>query len=366
MLKIKDIINFLETIAPLSYQEEYDNSGLACGDALAVCSGALVALDLTPGVIDEAAQKGLNLIIVHHPPIFKGLKRITANEPIADMLISCIKRDIAVYAIHTNLDNILSGVNGEIASRIGLEHSRVLAPLQGTHRKLAYYVPKAHAEKTRNALFDAGSGMIGQYDQCSFNQDGEGTFRALEGANPFVGSVGSQHVEKESKVEMLYPTHLEARILQTLKENHPYETVAYHIQPLGNSFKEIGGGLIGSLKEPIAEAEFLALIKREFQTGTIRHSPFTGRSIQTVALCGGSGKYMINNALRENADVFLTADLGYHDFFLPNGKMLLADMGHFESEQYTSDLILRRIKEKFPTFALLKTGISTNPVNYFL
>ena len=366
MLKIKDIINFLETIAPLSFQEAYDNSGLACGDALADCTGALVALDLTPAVIDEAAQQGMNLIIVHHPPIFKGLKRITTNDPIADLIISCIKLDIAVYAIHTNLDNILTGVNGEIASRIGLEETRVLVPLQGTHRKLVYYVPLAHAEKSRNALFDAGAGMIGHYDQCSFNQGGDGTFRALEGANPFVGAIGEQHVEKEIKVEMIYPTHLEYRILQTLEENHPYETVAYHVQLLGNSFKEIGGGLIGRLKEPVSEVEFLSLVKREFHTGIIRHSPFTGRMIQTVALCGGSGKSMINNALRENADVFLTADLGYHDFFLPNGKMLLADMGHFESEQYTSDLILRRIKEKFPTFALLKTGISTNPVNYFL
>jgi dinuclear metal center YbgI/SA1388 family protein len=317
-------------------------------------------------VINEAAQKGLNLIIVHHPPIFKGLKRIIANDPIADMLIACVKLDIAVYAIHTNLDNILTGVNGEIASRIGLEDTRVLVPLQGTHRKLVYYVPVAHAEKTRNALFDAGAGMIGHYDQCSFNHEGEGTFRALEGANPFVGAIGEQHVEKESKVEMIYPTHLEPKILQTLEDNHPYETVAYHVQPLGNAFKEIGGGLIGRLREPLLEEAFLSLVKREFQTGTIRHSPFTGRTIQTVALCGGSGKYMINNALREKSDAFLTADLGYHDFFLPNGKMLLADMGHFESEQYTSDLILRRIKEKFPTFALLKTGISTNPVNYFL
>ena len=366
MLKIKEIINFLETIAPLTYQEAYDNSGLACGDSLADCTGALVALDLTPAVIEEAAQKGCNLIIVHHPPIFKGLKRIVANDPICEMLITCIKLDIAVYAIHTNLDNILSGVNGEIASRIGLEDTRVLVPLQGTHRKLVYYVPIANAEKTRNALFDAGAGMIGQYDQCSFNQEGDGTFRALEGANPFVGSVGLQHVEKEIKVEMLYPTHLESSILQRLKDSHPYETVAYHIQPLGNAFEEIGGGLIGSLKQPLSENEFLSLVKQVFRTGTIRHNPLTGRTIHRVALCGGSGKSMINNALRENADVFLTADLGYHDFFLPNGKMLLADMGHFESEQYTSDLILRRIKEKFPTFALLKTGISTNPVNYFL
>lgn len=366
MLKIKDIINFLETIAPLSLQEEYDNSGLACGDAEQNCTGGIVALDLTPAVIDEAKEKGFNLIIVHHPPIFKGLKRIIAQDPISAMLLSCIKAEIAVYAIHTNLDNVVAGVNGEIAERLGLEKTRVLNPLQGTHRKLVFYVPMEHAVIVRNALFEAGAGKIGLYDQCSFNDSGEGTFRALEGAKPFVGKQGEQHVEQETKVEMLYPIHLESMIIQTLKENHPYETVAYHTLNLENKFEEIGGGLIGKLKHPISETDFLQLVKNTFQTGTIRHSPLTKRTIETVALCGGSGKSLINNALRQKADVFLTADLGYHDFFIPDGKMLLADMGHFESEQFTSDLILRRINEKFPTFALLKTGNSTNPVHYFL
>jgi dinuclear metal center YbgI/SA1388 family protein len=366
MLKIKDIINFLETIAPLSYQEEYDNSGLTCGNAQHECSGALIALDLTPEIIEEASKNECNLIIVHHPPIFKGLKKLVINDPIAEMLISCIKKDIAVYAIHTNLDNVVDGVNGEIAERLGLQKTRVLCPLPSTHRKMTYYVPIEHAEKTRKAIFDAGAGKIGNYDQCSFNSYGDGTFRALEGANPFVGAQGVQHTEKETKVELLYPYHLESLIIQTLKENHPYETVAYHTTNLENRFDEIGGGIIGNLVEPVSETTFLQMVKKAFHTGTIRHSPFTGQNIQKVAICGGSGKSMINNALREGADVFLTADLGYHDFFIPNGKMLLADMGHFESEQFTSDLILRRIKEKFPTFALLKTGISTNPVNYFL
>lgn len=282
------------------------------------------------------------------------------------MLLSCIKADIAVYAIHTNLDNVLSGVNGEIAVRLGLEKTKVLNPLQGTHRKIVFYVPIEHAARARNALFEAGAGKIGLYDQCSFNDSGEGTFRALEGANPFVGSQGEQHIEQEIRVEMLYPTHLESTIIRTLKENHPYETVAYHTLNLENKFEEIGGGLIGKLKQPLSENDFLQLVKKAFQTDTIRHSPLTGRAIETVALCGGSGKSMINNALQQKADVFLTADLGYHDFFIPNGKMLLADMGHFESEQFTSDLILRRINEKFPTFALLKTGNNTNPVHYFL
>ena len=366
MLRIKDIINFLETIAPRSLQESYDNSGLACGDQQQECSGALVALDLTPEVIHEAGEKGFNLIIVHHPPIFKGLKSLTPADPVAAMMMDCIRKGIAVNAIHTNLDNVLQGVNGEMARRLGLTNLEVLCPLEDVHRKLAFYVPVDHATRVREALFEAGAGAIGTYDQCSFNINGQGTFRALEGSNPFVGDMMLQHMEEETKVEMVYPTHLENLILETLRNSHPYETVAYQVQKLENRYADWGGGAIGLLPEPMEETAWLAKLKSVFQTGTIRHSALTGRPIRKVALCGGSGKHMIINALRKNADAFLTADLGYHDFFLPNGQMLLADIGHFESEQYTSDLILRRIKEKFPTFALLKTGISTNPVNYFL
>lgn len=366
MLRIKDIINFLETIAPRSLQESYDNSGLACGDPQLECSGALIALDLTPAVIQEADEKGFNLIIVHHPPIFKGLKSLTPADPVAAMMMDCIRKGMAVYAIHTNLDNVLQGVNGEMARRLGLTKLEVLCPLEDVHRKLSFYVPFDHATKVREGLFEAGAGAIGTYDQCSFNVNGEGTFRAKEGSNPFVGEMLTQHREPETKVEMVYPTHLEPLILETLRSSHPYETVAFQIQKLENRYADWGGGAIGVLPEPLEETGWLKKLKSVFNTGVIRHSPLTGRTISKVALCGGSGKQMIFSALRMKADAFVTADLGYHDFFLPNGQMLLADIGHFESEQYTSDLILRRIKENFPTFALLKTGISTNPVNYFL
>ena len=366
MHRIADIINFLETLAPLQLQEEYDNCGLVCGNSTNAALGAIVALDLTEEVIDEALEKGFNLIIVHHPPIFKGLKKIDAKDPVTSMLLRCINHEINVYAIHTNLDNVIWGVNGEIANKIGLKNLQVLSPKAGTHRQLTTYVPYSHAEKVKNAVFEAGAGAIGLYAECSFSSLGEGSFKALEGANPFIGSKGLRHLEQEQKLEFIFPVQLETQVMMALKAAHPYETVAYNILPLENHFQELGAGAFGTLPEPLAEKDVLQLLKSIFQTGTIRHSPLTGKTIKTVALCGGSGKSLINNALGVNADLYFTGDLGYHDFFLPAGRMLLADIGHFESEQYTSDLLERVIKEKFPTFAVLKTGIYTNPVNYFL
>lgn len=366
MVLTKDIINFLETKAPLRFQANYDNSGWVVGNPEQACTGVLTALDLTPEVIEEAIEKQLNLIIVHHPPIFKGLKQLMQSNPLAHMLTSAIKADLSIYAIHTNLDHVLWGVNGEIANRIGMQNTRVLDPLPNTHQKLVTFVPVDHAAAVRSSLFEAGAGAIGNYDECSFNATGIGTFKANENANPFVGAINEQHHEKEERIEVIFPSHRQKAILSALFQAHPYETVAYDLYPLENEFQEIGAGAIGSLPTPMEENDFLTLLKKTFQTGVIRHSPLTGKPIKEVAVCGGSGKSLITNALKNKADIFITADLGYHDFFEPNGKLLLADIGHFESEQYTSDLLVRAIKEKFPTFAVLKTGRNTNPVNYFL
>lgn len=366
MHRIADIINFLETLAPLHLQEEYDNCGLVCGNKTSAAVGAIVALDLTNEVVDEAIGNGFNLIIVHHPPIFKGLKKIDANDPVTDMLLRCIRNEIAVYAIHTNLDNVIWGVNGEIAARLELKNLQVLSPKAGTHQQLTTYVPTSHAEDVKNAIFEAGAGAIGLYSECSFSSTGEGSFKALEGANPFIGEKDIRHIEQEQKLEFIFPIHLQNQVMVALKAAHPYETVAYNIMPLENQFHELGAGAIGTLPEPVDEKDVLAVLKSVFKTGVIRHSPLTGKTIKTIALCGGSGKSLINNALSMKADLYFTGDLGYHDFFLPAGRMLLADIGHFESEQYTSDLLERVIKEKFPTFAVLKTGRYTNPVNYFL
>jgi dinuclear metal center YbgI/SA1388 family protein len=366
MVPTKDIINFLETKAPRRLQAAYDNSGWVVGNPEQDCTGVLIALDLTSEVIEEAIEKKINLIVVHHPPIFKGLKQLMSSNPVARMLISAIKADVCIYAIHTNLDHVLWGVNGEIANRIGLAKTRVLCPLPDTHQKLVTFVPVNHAAAVRASLFEAGAGNIGNYDQCSFNATGIGTFRANENANPFVGAINEQHHEQEERIEVIFPIHLQQVILSALFKAHPYETVAYDLYPLENEFDEIGAGAIGYLSTPMDEKDFLNHLKKTFQTGVIRHSPLTGKQIERVALCGGSGKSLIINALNIKADIYITADLGYHDFFEPDGKLLLVDIGHFESEQYTSDRLVRAIKEKFPTFAVLKTGRNTNPVNYFL
>ena len=366
MQSIRDIINVLETEASLSLQELYDNSGLVCGDANAPCSGATTALDLTEAVIDEAIARKHNLIVVHHPPIFTPLKRISKGELVSDLLIKAIVNNISIYACHTNLDNVLWGVNGEIANRLGITQARVLVPAADTHKKIITFVPSSHLETVKAALFAAGAGKIGKYEACSFSGSGTGNFKPLAGADPFIGEIGKIHSEPEERIEVIFPSHLELAITKALFSSHPYETPAYDILGLDNNFHEFGGGLIGHLASPMNESDFLSLIKSTFATGIIKHSPLTNNPIKTVAVCGGSGKSMISSALRNNADVFITGDLGYHDFFSPNGRMLLADIGHFESEQYTSDLLARMIKEKFPTFAILKTGINTNPVNYFL
>jgi dinuclear metal center YbgI/SA1388 family protein len=366
MLSIADIINFLETKAPLALQESYDNAGLLCGDRKQHCSGAIASLDFTKQVLDEAIEKKFNLIIVHHPPIFKPLRSLEPKDEIASLLVTAIKHDIAVYAIHTNLDNVMWGVNGEMARRIGLQHLQVLAPLQHTHQKLVVFVPREHAEKLSNALFEAGAGAVGNYSECSFISDGTGSFTPLKGAHPSIGKEGFREHVSESKIEVIFPIQIQQRILAAMHQHHPYETVAYDLLPLENKFSELGGGIVGVLKEPMGMHDFLSLLKQTFHTGTIRHNQIPEKSIKKIALCGGSGKQLINNALSLKVDAFVTADLTYHDFFIPEGKMLLADIGHFESEQFTSDLLAEMLNEKFPTFAVLKTAHKTNPVNYFL
>ena len=366
MPTIGDIINFLEGKAPLSLQESYDNSGLVCGVKSNVCTGAITSLDFTSEILEEAIEKKINLIIVHHPPIFKSLKRIDQADPLTRILLKAIQHEIAVYAIHTNLDNVLWGVNGEIARRIGLQNIRVLSSLQQTHQKLIVFVPSDHKEALSNALFEAGAGAIGNYDECSFSSEGTGTFKPLKGSNPYIGTHGIRERVNESKVEVIFPSHLQQEILTAMHANHPYETVAYDLLPLENLFTTLGAGAIGELSEPVETNEFLMHLKKTFHTGVIRHNAFNGRKIKKVAICGGSGKQLINNALAKMADAYVTADLSYHDFFVPDQKMLLTDIGHFESEQFTSDLLVSMLNEKFPTFAVLKSAHKTNPVNYFL
>ena len=365
-MKIAGIIAYLESIAHPSLQEDYDNAGLITGAADWDCTGAIVTLDATEEVIMEAVAKNCNLVIAHHPIVFRGLKKINGKNYVEKTIIAAIKNDIAIYAIHTNLDNVQPGVNGMIARQLGLINCRVLAPKAGLLKKLQVFVPLQQAEQVRNAIFEAGAGHIGNYSECSFNTAGSGTFKAGAGSRPFTGEIGNQQQEDEIRIETIFPAWLENKIITVLEKAHPYEEVAYDLVPLTNQYDKIGAGIVGDLPATANESDFLTHIQQVFGVLVVRHTPLTGRSVKTVAVCGGAGSFLISNAIAAGADFYITADVKYHEFFDANGRLVLADVGHYESEQFTVALLAGFLQEKFPTFAALKTGVKTNPVNYFL
>lgn len=365
-MKIKELTQYLERIAPIAYQESYDNSGLLVGHPDDVISKALVSLDCTEAVIDEAIAKGCDIVISHHPIVFTGLKKFNNQTYVERTVMKAIKNNIALYAIHTNLDNIVGGVSSKIASKLALQSQAVLRPKSGLLKKLVLYVPRAHVEAVRQALFDAGAGHIGNYDQCSYNTAGYGTFRPLEGAEPTIGVVGTQERVEETMIEVVYPANLERAILVAMLASHPYEEVAYHIVKLDNTWQEVGSGIIGNLPTPIPEKEFLAYLKEQLNLNVIRHTEFLGKDVSRVAVCGGAGSFLLSDAKRSGADVYITADYKYHEFFDAEGEILIADIGHFESEQFTQELLLEIIQKKFANFAVLLTETVTNPIKYYI
>jgi dinuclear metal center YbgI/SA1388 family protein len=366
MKKIAEIISFLESLAHPSLQEHYDNAGLITGHPGWDCTGMLISLDATEEVINEAIEKKCNLVVAHHPIIFGGLKKINGNNYVERAVIAAIKKDIAIYAIHTNLDNVKDGVNGRMAKMLGLEDVNVLSPKQETLKKLFTFVPSDHAEKVRNVLFEAGAGHIGNYSECSFNATGTGTFKGMQGTHPFVGKVGERHSEEELKIEVVFPFFLEKKIMAALFAAHPYEEVAYDLVQLSNNYQDIGSGAIGRLENPVEPKAFLSHLKDIFKVPVIRHTKYGDNPIQNVAVCGGAGSFLISSALASEADIFITGDMKYHEFFDAEDRMIIADIGHYESEQFTIDLLQEVLEQKFPTFAVLKTTVNTNPVHYFL
>jgi dinuclear metal center YbgI/SA1388 family protein len=365
-MQIAEIITFLESLAHPSLQEGYDNAGLITGDSNWQCSGVICSLDATEEVVREAQEKKCNLIVAHHPIIFSGLKKISGRDYVEKTIIAAIKNDIAIYAIHTNLDNVLQGVNGRIAKMLGLQNVRILLPKAAVLKKLFTFVPLEKAEEVRNAIFSAGGGHIGNYSECSFSVEGAGTFKAGTGTDPYAGIIGERHQEKEQKIEVVFPSFLEARIVAAMKAVHPYEEVAYDVVSLSNHHPGTGSGVVGELPDPVKEKIFLSRLKTVFKLAVIRHTPLTGKSVKRVALCGGAGSFLVPKALAAGADVYVTADMKYHEFFDGNGRMLIADIGHYESEQFTISLLAEHLEQKFPTFAVLKTQVETNPVRYFI
>ncbi len=365
-MKIKEIIDFLETIAPLSFQESYDNAGLIIGNSETKCTGILSSLDVTEEVVEEAMRRNCNLIVAHHPIIFRGLKKLNGKNYVERTVIAAIRNNIAVYAIHTNLDNVLEGVNQKIAEKLQLQNCKTLLPREGTLEKLVTFAPLENSEKVRNALFDAGAGSVGNYDQCSFNVDGAGTFRAGEGSDPYVGEIGKRHTENETRIEVVFPSFLVPKVIRALKESHPYEEVAYYVQSLKNTQDNVGSGLTGELPDPVSENELLAILKSAFNLTVIKHTPFLDKPISKIAVCGGAGSFLLPAAIAASADVYITGDVKYHEFFDADNRIFFVDIGHYESEQFTIELLTDFLQKKFSNFAVLKTEINTNPVNYFI
>jgi len=363
-MKLKELTDCLEAFAPLAYQESYDNAGLICGNHNMDITAALICLDSTEAVIDEAIANSCNLVIAHHPIVFSGLKKFNGKNYVERVIIKAIQNNIAIYAAHTNLDNVYNGVNAKIAEKLGMINCNILVPQKNTLKKLVTFCPEEKAEELRAVLFNAGAGHISNYDECSFNTNGIGTFRANEHSNPYVGEKGKQHHEKEIKIEAVYPQHIESQLLKVLLKAHPYEEVAYDLIPLTNAHNRIGAGLVGELPTEVAEIDFLKQIKTVMRAESLRYTALQDRKIKRVAICGGSGSFLLRDAIKSGADIFITADFKYHQFFDAENRIVIADIGHYETEQFTVELFYEILKKKFSTFALLMSKINTNPIKY--
>lgn len=363
-MRIAELIQFLENWAPLSYQESYDNSGLITGDLSSEISGVLVSLDCIENVVDEAIEKNCNVIVAHHPIIFKGLKKITGKNYIERTIIKAIKNDIALYAIHTNLDNIKGGVNSKIAEKLNLQNTRILSEKTDQLMKLTVFVPTPHTGPLLDALYAAGAGDIGNYSNCSFRTDGMGTFKANQEADPTIGKRGVYEEVNENRVEVIFPAHLKKQVLKGMRDGHIYEEIAYYLSVLTNPLQTVGSGIIGELENETATIDFLQQIKQNLNVSVIKYTTITKPAIRKVAVCGGAGGFLLPHAVGQQADIFITADYKYHEYFDADSKIIIADIGHYESEQFTKELIRDEILKKFTTFATYLSEAKTNPINY--
>jgi len=363
-MTIRDITDHLEELAPLKYAEDFDNVGLLVGNYNTEVTGVLVTLDTLENVVDEAIDKKCNLIVSFHPIIFSGLTKLNGDNYVERVVLKAIKNDIAIYAIHTALDNSFKGVSAKMAEVLGLTNTKVLIPKQGFIKKLTTYVPKKDAEKVRTELFKVGAGAIGNYNNCSFNMDGVGTYKGNENSKPAIGKKGKLHKENETFISVIFETHLEKELLNTLFKMHPYEEVAYDIVTTDNTHQHIGIGTIGELINPMIENRFLSFVKEKFNLKSIRHSKLLGKTIKKVAVLGGSGSFAIEVAKGSGADIYISADFKYHEFYKAENQLILADIGHYESEQFTKNLLVDYLTKKFRNFAIILSEKNTNPINY--
>lgn len=363
-MNIHSIIQYLDEKVPPMLQESYDNSGFLIGNKTNALTNVLITLDVTEQVVAEAVEKGCNLIVAHHPLIFKGLKKLTFQDEVSCTVASAIKNDIAIYAAHTNLDSVDFGVSKKLCEKIGLTDCQVLQPKTDLLRKLVTFVPSDYKDQVANAVFQAGAGHIGHYDECGYTSQGKGTFRAGAHTNPFVGKKHQRHTEPEDRFETIFPVFRQSHVVRALKESHPYEEVAFDIYPLDLPYEKVGLGMVGSLPQETETSEFLFSLKEKLQLKSLRHTPILKPTVKKVAVCGGTGSSLITIVKKHRADIFITADVKYHEFFEAGKEMVIADIGHYESEKYAKELLYQLIIEKFSNFAPALSEVVTNPVNY--
>ena len=364
MHTIQDITNHIEELCPLQYAESFDNVGLLVGNPSTKVTGVLVSLDCLETIVEEAIEKKCNLIVAFHPIVFSGLKKLNGATYVERVVIKAIKNDIAIYAMHTALDNVFEGVNGMICDQLQLTNRNILIPQKSTLKKLVVYVPSKNATTLRKSLFDSGAGAIGNYDNCSFNIEGKGTYRGNEASNPTLGNIGEDHTENEIAISVVFEKHKERNILKAMFANHPYEEIAYELSTLENKVSTIGMGMVGEFETAMSEEAFLMYLKKQFKTPCIKHSKKTGKLIKKVAVLGGAGSFAIENAIRAGADAYVSADFKYHEFYKAEDQLIIADIGHYESEQYTKNLLVEFLTKKFTNFAIILSDKITNPIYY--
>lgn len=364
-ITVQNICQILEEFAPLALQEDYDNAGLLVGNPATIVTSILTTVDCTEEILDEAIQHNCNMIVAHHPLIFAGIKQITGKDYIQKTIIKAIKNNIAIYAAHTNIDNVFYGVNGSLASKIGLTDCQILQPKSNQLTKLITYVPNSEAHTLRQAIFDVGAGAIGNYNQCSFNTQGIGTFEPQKGSNPYVGKQGTLQNEPETKIEIILPNYLQDKVIKALLTTHPYEEPAFDLVPINNQWNRVGVGMIGNLPQELTAIDFLHLIKEKLKLITLKYTKIAHRSkIKRVAICGGAGSQYVYDAIRQKADIFISGDFKYHQFFDVQDQIIIADIGHYESEAHTKELFYEIITKKIPTFAVRISQTDTNPIKY--
>ena len=363
-LKVKDVTEYLETLAARAYQESYDNSGLLTGNPSDEVTGILITLDCTEQVVQEAIDSKCSLIVAHHPIIFKGLKKLTGSNYVERTVIKAIRNNMAIYAIHTNLDNVSAGVNRKICEKAGLTNLRILLPKNDVLSKLVTFVPRENSEKVLAALYESGAGQIGNYTNCSFVTEGTGTFQPNEMAKPHIGQNLRHEYVQEMRAEVIFPTHLQGKVLNALKKAHPYEEVAYYLTPLRNENQEVGSGMVGELSQAQEPLEFLQRLKKAMGLQMVRHTRLLEKPVKKVAVCGGAGSFLLPQAIQSGAQVYISADFKYHEFFDAEDRIIIADIGHYESEVYTKELLIEVLTKKFPTFAINFSRTVTNPISY--